>query len=128
MYSARAEIEDTKLGEKFSWKTVLICAAFVVTALLAAYVMVQQGRKKKTIHARVWHPPPPDSCKALLIYGKFFRRTQDPFYAFLEIKANSCPSVCRQVCSVQGTDRFESRFESFFPATSRPHSFSLIIE
>lgn len=66
MYSARAEIPLIPQGEKSSpLKVVLISCIVLLAIVLVIFLMVQQGRKRKTIHAHIWHPPPSDSCKFL---------------------------------------------------------------
>lgn len=62
MHSARVELENAKQSKGISWQTLLICLLIFVTTVLIAYSMVQQGRKRKTLHARIWHPPPSESC------------------------------------------------------------------
>uniref|UniRef100_F1KQP1 Neurogenic locus Notch protein n=1 Tax=Ascaris suum TaxID=6253 RepID=F1KQP1_ASCSU len=65
MYSARAEIPLIPQGEKSSpLKVVLISCIVLLAIVLVIFLMVQQGRKRKTIHAHIWHPPPSDSCKS----------------------------------------------------------------
>ncbi|VDN04815.1 unnamed protein product [Thelazia callipaeda] len=61
MYSARVELDDSKQVSGLTWQTVLICFLSIVASILVAYVMIQQGRKRKTLHARIWHPPPSES-------------------------------------------------------------------
>lgn len=62
MHSARVELDSAKQAKGISWQTLLICFLIFVTTILIAYSMVQQGRKRKTLHARIWHPPPSESC------------------------------------------------------------------
>ncbi|KAM3728609.1 Protein lin-12 [Dirofilaria immitis] len=64
VHSARVELDSAKYGKGISWQTLLICIVIFITTILIAYSMVQQGRKRKTLHARIWHPPPSESCKS----------------------------------------------------------------
>ncbi|VDM39507.1 unnamed protein product [Toxocara canis] len=64
MYSARAEISPVSEERSSPLKAILISCVVVVVIVVVAFLMVQQGRKRKTIHAHIWHPPPTDSCKS----------------------------------------------------------------
>ncbi|KAL3989912.1 EGF-like domain family protein [Acanthocheilonema viteae] len=64
MHSARVELANAKQSKGISWQTLIICLLVFVTTILIAYSMVQQGRKRKTLRARIWHPPPSESCKS----------------------------------------------------------------
>lgn len=68
MHLARVELENAKQAGGISWQTLLICALIFITTILIAYSMVQQGRKRKTLHARIWHPPPSENCKILISF------------------------------------------------------------
>lgn len=63
VYSARVDLDNGKTVRGFSWQTSFICFLILFTTVLIAYSVVQQGRKRKTLHARIWHPPPSESCK-----------------------------------------------------------------
>lgn len=94
VYSARAEVIQESVNKQTStWKIVLICGIGTVIVLLV-YIVVQQGRKRKVIHASIWHPPPPESCKSSRKFRWVFFARIRCFHSWkLPKLSNRCGSI-----------------------------------
>ncbi|MFH4980405.1 hypothetical protein AB6A40_007114 [Gnathostoma spinigerum] len=64
MYEARVEKNREEPTKPNSLPALVITMVFIFVMLLTIVVVMQQGRKRKVMHAKIWHPQPADNYKS----------------------------------------------------------------